>query len=190
MTLRPARQHCGHALPTTFAPPLCPRCPLPWFCVPGRPAHLLVGVERDALDVLRVIMQHGHTLGIPVVLHCAAFKRCRYSRLANDAGCTPHTPSHIQMLLSRLHEASNSPDAAHVTLLTSFSWPSSVAAISHSAAGLSHRHTVASNEHDARYCPEGDHATPRIVRVCPPSSTASFKYCVVMNHVWLWEDLD
>lgn len=87
-----------------------------------------------------------------------------------------HTPSHTQTVLSRLQLASKVPEQDHATLLHSVSWPSRILTHSHSPAASSSSSSwpsrfqmpiLASKDAVASVEPDGDHAIPRTVLVCP-----------------------
>lgn len=104
---------------------------------------------------------------------------CSCSTAAHSKSLSAST-SHTHTLLSRPHVASSAPEADHVTLLTSFSWPSRLASSSYSPEPVlySHTATVASKLAVASWRESGENETERIVRWCASVSRPASTHCV------------
>src|SRR5712671_4890377 len=134
---------------------------------------LLLRMPCDAFDVLGMFHEHPHTLKVSVRLDWSA----REQRSHHMAGSRTHNaPSHTQTVLSRLQLASKEPDPDQATPLHSVSCPSRMLTHSHSPVPPSSspycpsRFQIpmfASKDAVARVNPDGDHAIPRTVLVCP-----------------------
>ena len=124
----------------------------------------------NTLDILTMLHQDTHAIEIAIWFDCDKVQR------QSLTGKTGFLPSHIQTVLSLLQLASKVPVLEYPTLLHSVSCPSSKhthsqspdpSALSGSPASCSHTPMFESKDAVASDLPDGDHARPRTVLVCP-----------------------